>query len=154
MNDHRLPEHMTPQRDFLPPRPMAPMQRLDAPTVRPRAPNPAPPPLQPTEQHLLEQLERIVSSDQPIPKVGIDAANTMKNAYETVAHDIERLAQEQVDRAAELHEQAKAFAKIVRESGAILCDQIEQEAKRGYQISSVMRSASMLMKHNETRNQS
>lgn len=94
-----------------------------------------------SDRVVLDELAKVLDAQQPAPKVGLDASASMKSCYETVAVDIERLAQEAVDRALAIQQEAQTFAAVIREAGAELCARIETETTRGYQISSIMRTA-------------
>lgn len=89
----------------------------------------------------LAGLLRLIQEPPKVPEVGVAAAQAMENCFETTARDIEQIAQDAVDRALALQQEAKSFASILRQSGSILCGRIEREATRGFQVSMLMREA-------------
>lgn len=96
-------------------------------------------PATPPDQRLADLLRHIKEAPPPTPKVGVDAAQNMRNAYSTVVADIRRVAQDHVDRAVALQQESESFCAIVEQAGMRLCEKIEAEAVRGYQVSTIMR---------------
>jgi len=93
----------------------------------------------------LAALHQMLTEPMRVPEIGVASAQAMQNCYETVASDIEKVAQDHLDRAQALVQEAQTFASIIRESGQRLCEKIQQDAARGMQVSVVMRSARQLL---------
>lgn len=95
---------------------------------------------------VLDELARLIGGPaRQVPRIGIEASQMMKRAFETAAADIERLAQESVDRAALAQQEAISYANVLRQSGELLCGKMEDEAARCFQISEVMRHTKELL---------
>lgn len=94
---------------------------------------------------MMEELARVIERPPKLPKIGADASDSMRRCFETVAADIEQLAAEHVERAAQLQQEALSFSAIIREAGERLCEKIEQEALRGFQISKIMTTSRQML---------
>lgn len=94
----------------------------------------------PSDQDLRE-LEKIIGKPilPPAPQIGVAASEAMIQCYEDVANKIEAVAQDAVDRAMALLQEAKSFASILRQSGEILADRIKLESARAAMVSDLIK---------------
>lgn len=100
----------------------------------------------PTEQNAplsqpLQELLDMIQLEVPTPAIGVQASKAVSNCFESTARDVIALAQDNLDRANEIMQQALSFATIIRESGNVLCGRIEQETATGFQVSTLIRAA-------------
>jgi hypothetical protein len=90
---------------------------------------------------VLAELARLIEHPPRVPDIGRHASAAMQRAFDTVVADVERLAQDGVDRAHAIQQEALSYSAVLRETGKLLCEKIETEATRAYQISMIMRTA-------------
>lgn len=89
----------------------------------------------------LAELAKLISESPRTPEIGLQASKAMAQCFEATAVEVERVAQDAVDRAMSVMEEARSYAAVLRQSGALLCSKIEAEAARTRQIALVMHEA-------------
>lgn len=89
----------------------------------------------------LAELATLIGSASRTPEIGMKASQAMMQCFEATATEIERLAQDGLDRAMENQQEARSYASVLRQSGELLCRKIEAEAGRTRQIALVMGEA-------------
>lgn len=74
------------------------------------------------------ELARMIAEPPRVPQIGLMASEAMMRGFEQYAAEIEKVAQEGVERALAVQQEAVSFASVIRASGRLLCDKIEGEA--------------------------
>lgn len=94
---------------------------------------------------VLDGLARLLEQPPRPPRVGLEAAKLIVQCFETVAADVERIAKERVDAALALQQEVHTWATVLRESGGVLSDKIEDETGRLFQASKAFRQVRALL---------
>lgn len=101
-------------------------------------------PLDAEDDPVIGELNSIVGKTlamQDAPQIGEQAALAIRRAAAATADDVERVAQEHVDRAVRLQVEAFNMAADIRARADVMAHSIEEETLRGAQVSFIMRKA-------------